>query len=236
MESVLVVIGYTDMKYWCRPLVPGIFDKLTYKNKHLLFIDDKNYPGLSDKPSGEMVAASIRQEGINYARKREFDWIFFCDVDTIPDVDIIEKLRRHDRPLVGAVHAARGNANLIIGHNLMPENSLNRFPLAFQPEDKLWPVSCVSGGLLLVHRSLFDKADYRGYNGPDTIPGRFTADDEWFEMDVKKKTGVTPWLDLGTGGWHLNDDGKAYRWPGLVKPYRRVENIIFFNQSSYVQK
>ena len=233
MDSVLIVIGYTDIKFWCRPLVPGIFANLTYPNKELLFLTDSNYPGLSKKDSGEMVAASIRQEGINYARKKGHDYIFFCDVDTIPDADIIEKLLKPQRPLIGGAHAARGNADLLIGHNYVPKASLNRVQLSCMPDGQVLPVGCTSGGLLLVHKSIFSEVDYTGYNGPDTIPGRFTADDEYFQLKIKEKTGVTPYLHLGTGGWHLNNDNKAYRWPGLVEKYNQVADTIYFKGKAF---
>ena len=88
MDSVLVVIGFTSYKNYCRHLHPKIFDSLTYKNKELAFIDEKSYPRLLRYPTGEEICAAQRQIGIEIAREKGYDWIFQLDIDAEPPVDI----------------------------------------------------------------------------------------------------------------------------------------------------
>jgi len=233
MKKVLVCIGYTDIKHWCRPLVPRIYEDLTYKNKELLFVTKENCVGLDKLHSGEEIAATIRNMGIREARKGDFDYIFFCDVDTIPDVDIIEKLIETGKPMVGGAHAARGNAELLIGHYYRNYRQKERIPLNFRGVPGTHEVEGISGGLLLVHRSIFKEIDYSGYKGPDTIPGRFTADDEFYQIKTYERLKIKPWVCLDTGGYHLHDDGFAYRYYGKKESYKLSKNEIVFKGKTY---
>ncbi len=235
MDSVLVVILYTDYKYYCRPLMPRIFDDLEYSNKKLLFVTDKNCRGLSNKRTGEQVAAYGRNHGIAYARKQNFDWVFFLDVDTVADDDAIDKLLKADYPLIGGVHAARGNSTEIIGHDYAPFEELERISLNPKDQTGVIDVGGASGGCLLVHKSIFKRVDYSTYQGPRTIPLRHTADDEFLQIQIRKRLGVKPKLDLGVRTWHLSNDGFAYRWYGQKKKFTRNRDRIAFNKRNYAE-
>jgi len=89
MDSVLVIIVYTSHKKYCRFLYPKIYQVLDYENKECAFIDEKDYPELLRLPTGEQRAAAGRQIGIEIARKKNPDWLFFLDVDTEPDKDAL---------------------------------------------------------------------------------------------------------------------------------------------------
>ena len=69
MDSVLVVIVYTQHKKYARFLFPKIYDCLTYKNKACAFIDENNYPELGRCATGEERAALGRNIGIELAKK-----------------------------------------------------------------------------------------------------------------------------------------------------------------------
>ena len=214
--------------------MPRIFDRLTYKNKELCFVTDKNCPGLSAFPTGEQVAARGRQFVIDTARKGNFDYVFFLDIDAICDTDAIEKLISVGYPLAGGMHAARGDATTLIGHNYEPPESLERVGLSLNLQQRIYKVGGVSGGVLLVHRDIFSKVDYSGYVGPATIKGRFTADDEYLQIRIFSELGVRPRLFTLCQSWHLSDNGLAYQYFGFVSPYSRVGDEIIFRGESFV--
>jgi hypothetical protein len=233
MNSVLVCIGYTDFKYYVRPLFPRIFLDLSYENKTPLFVTDKNYPGLSNFESGDIVTARLREFGVNYAVKHNFDYIFFLDVDAIPDEDIIEELMTVKSPIAGAVVAWRGDSTKIIGHNYRDRATLEREPLRFNRMYGTYEVDGTSGAALLVHKSVFTKVDYSGYKGVGTIPGRTTCDDEFYQIKVFNKLKIRPALNLGVRVWHLHSDGFAYQWYGQKKPFITKQDKIYFERRIY---
>ena len=220
MDSVLVVIVYTHHKDYSRFLYPKIYQQLSYPNKDCAFIDEKHYPELARQSTGEQRAAKGRQIGIEIARRDEFDWVFFLDLDTEPDPDAIEKLLAVKHPLVGGLHAARGNPNHVIGHNYKDRKTLERVWLK-KSELKGYPyVDGISGGTLLVARGIFHRVDYTGYLGPSTIPLRYTADDEFLEIKIYNSLKIRPKVATDCRSWHYSDDGRAYRVWGEVKQWR----------------
>jgi hypothetical protein len=220
MDSVLVVIVYTHHKEYCRFLYPKNYQMLTYENKECAFISEREYPELDRLPTGEQRAACGRQIGIEIARKKNPDWLFFMDIDNEPDPDAIQKLLAVKHPLVGGMHAARGNAWNLIGHNYKDRQSLERIWL--KKEDMVGnpTVDGISGGLLLVARGIYSRVDYTGYQGPSTIPLRYTADDEFLEIKIYNSTKIRPKVATDCRSWHYNDDGRAYRVWGEVKQWR----------------
>jgi hypothetical protein len=235
MYRVLVGIVYTKHKDYCRPLVPDIFNRLTYPNKQLYFVTDRFVNKLSALPNGELRAAKGRDAIIMEARAIDADYILFLDVDTICDKDAIEKLLAVDYPLVGGLHAGRGLPYSIIGHNYSPAGTLNRVPIEVGEGRGVVEVDGISGGFLLVGKKIFSVVDYGGYQGPATIPGRFTADDEFLEIKIRTMTGAKPKLDLNSQSWHLSDNGLAYQWPGKIKPFARFEDKIIFEGEEFNQ-
>jgi len=221
MDKVLVVIVYTHHKQYCRFLYPRIYEILDYPNKECAFIDEKEYPELLGQMTGEQRAAVGRQIGIEIARKKNPDWIFFLDVDTEPEPDAIQKMLAVNHPLVGALHAARGNPWHVIGHNYKDRKTLERIWLT---KDELvgYPeVDGISGGHLLVARGIYYRVDYTGYQGPHTIPFRFTADDEFLEIKIYNSLKIRPKVATDCRPWHYSDDGRAYRVWGEVKQWRK---------------
>lgn len=217
---VLVGIVYTHHKQYCRFLYPKIFEKLTYANKEIAFVDEKNYPQLMGKNTGEERAAGGRQILIEIARAEKVDWLFMLDVDTEPDPDIIERMLAVNHPIVGGLHAARGNPWRCIGHNYTDRKTLERVWLK-KTELKGNPtVDGISGGTLLVARGVFSRVDYSGYIGPGTIPGRYTADDEYFLIRAFLSLKIRPKVCSDAKSWHYSDDGRAYRLWGRVRQWR----------------
>ena len=220
MDSVLVVIGYTPYKNYCRFMYPKIYDSLTYKNKSVAFIDERTYPALLRCSSGEQVCADQRQIGIEIAKRENYDWILQLDLDAEPPVDIIEKMLEVDYPLVGGLLAARGNAWQVIGHNYGVRKDLNRIWLKPEDVDKNQIVDGISGGTLLIRSNVFSRVDLSSYQGPSTIPLRYTADDEFYQIKVYNSLKLRPKVCSSVRSWHYNDDGRAYRVWGEVKQWR----------------
>lgn len=220
LPSVLVVQVYTHHKQYCRFMYPKFFNSLTYKNKDIAWIDEQRYYELKREPTGEQRAAKGRQIGIEIAIKKDVDWIFFMDLDVEPDVDIIEKMLAVNKPLVGGLHAARGNANQCIGHNYKSRKSLERVWLKRKDMKGTPTVDGISGGTLLVAKGLFHRIDYTGYLGPGTIPERHTADDEYLQIQIYKSTKIRPVVATNAKSWHYSEDGRAYKLWGKIKIWR----------------
>jgi glycosyltransferase involved in cell wall biosynthesis len=220
MDSVLVVIVFTTHKQYCRFLYPKNYSCLTWENKTCLYVTEKECPELGRQATGEQRAACGRQFGIDYARKHDFDWIFFLDADTEPDPDAIEKMLSVKHALVGGLHAARGDPWHCIGHNYKDRKSLERIWLRRGSLEHNPEVDGISGGTLLVARGVYHRVDYSGYIGPGTIPNRYTADDEYLEIKIYNSLKLKPKVASECRSWHYSDDGRAYRLWGEVKQWR----------------
>jgi len=219
-DMVLVVQVYTHHKKYCRFMYPKYYKSLTHKNKDIAFIDEKQYPELNRLETGEERAAQGRQIGIEIARKRKADWVFFLDLDVEPDVDIIQKLLAVKKPLVGGLHAARGNANHCIGHNYKDRKTLERVWLKRSELKGIPTVDGISGGTLLVARGIFERVDYTGYTGPAVIPNRHTMDDEYLLLQIYKSLKIRPSVAVNAKSWHYSEDGRAYKLWGVIKQWR----------------
>jgi len=220
MDSVLVVIVYTHHKQYSRFLYPKNYKILNYKNKDVAFIDEQHYPELTRKSTGEERAACGRQIGIDIAREKDPDWIFFLDLDTEPEPNAIQKMLKVNHGLVGGLHAARGNPWHLIGHNYEDRKSLKRIWLKREDMKGTPTVDGISGGHLLVARGIYHRVDYSGYIGPGTIPLRHTADDEYLQLKIYESMKIRPKVATDCKCWHYSDDGRAYRLWGDVKQWK----------------
>ena len=213
---VLVVQGYTDYKKYCRFLIDRSYAQLSYKNKELMFITDINTPSIKKGTTGEEICALVRQKGIERARKEKFDFIYQLDVDFLPDPNTLERLIAVDGPIVGGMVAARGNANEVIGHNYTNRNDLTREPLRRYQLKNVVHVGGTSGADLLIRCDVFSRIDLKDYTGPDMIAGRYTAEDEFYQIKAYRELGVVPLMRTDVRGWHYDEDGFTYRNWGMT--------------------
>lgn len=216
---VLVAVIRAGPKTYCNDFYPAFAQALDYDNKDIVLFDENNCPALKGDTLGETICANGRQCAVEYARKHGHEYIFFLDLDFLPDADLLDKLVENGNPLVGCLVSARGNPYQIIGHNYVGCRTMERAPLYFPDLVEGQEVDGISGAALLVHKSIFEKIDYTGYIGPDTIPGRYTADDEFYQLKIHEQLGIKPIIILSASGWHYNSDGFKYRILGQKKNF-----------------
>lgn len=231
--SVLVVMGYTDFKYYCRPLFPKNYESLTYKNKAICWVDEDTHPDLGKNRTGDVICAEIRRHGIKEAIKTGMEWVYFMDLDSIPEPDTLEKLLSINHPFVGGAVACRGDATNIIGHKYGSWEKRDRLPLNKVTGSGVIEVDGISGASMLVHKSIFNKVLYDGYTGLNVFPGSNTCDDEYYCIRVRQETGITPKMHLGVNPWHLHTDGFGYKWFGNKKEFKMTDGKIKLNGEIY---
>ncbi len=229
--SVLVVIVYTDYKEYAKWLIHRVFDSLIYPNKTLLLVHEEKFPHIAQPATGEERAAAGRQVGIDYAREYKFDYILFLDCDLEPPVDVIEQLLECGSDIAGGATAARGDANNCIGHNYNNHRERVRRPISRSEAVGIHSVDGIGGCCVLISRRIFSEVDYEGYCGPDTIAGRFTADDEYYQIKAHDRFGVTPRVNFDCMPWHYDSNGYAYKLWGKKKYWKVAPETAFgFNK------
>lgn len=212
--SVLVVIVRAGPKTYAYDFYPKFAEKLTYKNKTILLVDENNCPDLKDETVGEMIAYYGRKYGLLEAIRGNFDYVYFQDLDVEPDADLLDKLVDSGHKFVGSLVAARGDPFKIIGHNYINRQDMTRQPLYYPDLVDGQEVDGLGSCSLLIHKSIFSKLDYSGYFGPDTYLGRFCADDEYLCRCIYSQFNIKPRILLGDCTWHYNSDGYKYRLMG----------------------
>ena len=233
MPEILVAVSYTDKKYYARPLYPKAFNDLEGDGNALLFIDENEMPKITTFDSGDILCAEARAYAIEKAIKDNYDYVFFLDIDAIPERGILTKLINSNYPFIAGSLCARGNSDLLIGHNYKDRESLERVPLEADPDGEDIFCDGVTGGLLLVHRSVYSVCNYKGYTGVYCLPDRTTCDDEYYMLQVYKNTGLKPKLNPRARAWHLGEDGKAYMYKQPPRAYIRTKTTIEFNGEIY---
>jgi cellulose synthase/poly-beta-1,6-N-acetylglucosamine synthase-like glycosyltransferase len=107
----------------------------------------------------EPVIDVSRDKAFQMARQSGARWLFFVDSDIIPPPDVLERLMRHDKPIVSGLYVRRHNP---------PFNELLRFredgsggirPLNDNEFEmgSLVEVDCVPTGCLLIQTDVMDK-------------------------------------------------------------------------------
>jgi len=218
--KVLVVIVRAGPKTYAYDFFPRFAELLDYPNKEILLVNEKNCPELKDIQVGENIAATGRDFGIHYARKHNFDYLYFQDLDLEPDPNLLSSLVETGYPLVGSLVAARGDPYKIIGHNYASRDHLSRMPLYFPDLKEGQEVDGIGSCSLLIHKTIFDRVDHTGYIGPAAIPDRFTADDEYLLIQIYNKIKIRPRIILIPRSWHYSDDGYKYRILGEKKRWK----------------
>ncbi len=103
LPKVMVGVGICPRTEYARDLFMNWFRNITYPNVEL-FIDEN---------SGEENARASRERIRNKFMKSNCKFLLFCDVDTIPPYDVIERLLLHKKDIVSGITTAKEDANVI---------------------------------------------------------------------------------------------------------------------------
>jgi len=209
--KVLVSYVYTDHKAYCRHLYPRSYFQLSYEPRECCYVDGRKIPALDSLPTSEQIAAVGRNYAIKQARAGDYTHILFLDFDVWPQRDTIQRLLAANTDIAGGLVAARGNVYHPIAHRYSDETTLERIKLHQRDCKGTITTGGVAAACMLVTRRVFEFVDLDDYYGPETIPGRFTADDEFFCIKALTKLGVRPKLVCNVRPWHYAEDGYKYK-------------------------
>jgi|GEM_PF-2500964 len=103
LPKVMVGVGICPRTEYARELFMKWFKHITYPNVEL-FIDEN---------SGEENARASRERIRDKFMKSNCKFLLFCDVDTIPPYDVIERLLLHKKDIVSGITTAKEDASVI---------------------------------------------------------------------------------------------------------------------------
>jgi len=193
-------------KYCLNEYLEGI-KNLTYENIHLVLVDnsetDEYYEKL--KKIGVSVIRgknfeNIKDSVINsrnilrkYCLENDYDYLLSLEQDVVPQKDVIEKLLKHNKKIIGALYFYLGKDK----ETLLPmvwihhEGEFAR-RLEFHeiPEEELIEVITCGLGCVLIKRDVLEKIEFRHEKNQDPW------DDLWFAEDAREK-GFKVYVDTG---------------------------------------
>jgi hypothetical protein len=120
------------------------------------------------------------------------DYLFWFDSDMVFPIDSIERLLSHKKQgIVGADYRKRGAPYPTVGKAALPYPTDNR---------ELWPYDYLPHGLLLVHKSVYEKVAFPWYQ-ETYIGDDMTSDTGWQTEDTyfcreARKAGVEVLCDV----------------------------------------
>ncbi len=144
-----------------------------------------------------------------YCLEKGYDYLFSLEQDVIPPIDIIERLLKHNKKIVGAVYYKLEDENTLspvawIHHKGTLARRLN-YSETIEP--KLIEVITCGLGCILIHKDVLEKINFRY----DTNKKSF--DDVWFGVDAREN-GFKVYLDTSIKCKHLI---KEMNWDNLEK-------------------
>ena len=203
--------------------------KLTYKNKEILLIDNSKtdeYCELiksQDIPAekGPWFEGAIQRiiTSRNILRKKvldeDYDYFLSLEQDVIPPEDIIQRMLKHEKPVVSGVYFVhnknnKGEIKLIpLAYKLIEESTLTIEPLK---EKEIWeepglhPIVSAGLGCVLIHRSVLENIEFRSENQ--------VFDDRFFFLDCHNKK-IPAFCDTTIKCKHLID--RPIKWDQIKK-------------------
>lgn len=201
---------------------------LTYKDKHILFMDNSEHDNFKKKieslgfhcekgPMDEFPVKRIsksRNKIIDYALANNFDYIFFIDTDVLVPKDAIERFLSHNKEAICGIYfntvIQNGKRLLIPGvyklvQGFVDENKLPSMTLISENEcftDQLMKVISCGGGCLFLHKDVFSKIRFN-----ETLE---RCEDRRFCIDMYKSN-IQLYCDTSIKGKHFIKD-RTYSW------------------------
>lgn len=175
MKSVLVGLPYHPKKRYALDYVFDWIEQQTYKNVEVIL-------RVHSGPFGERDAVKQQREFMRkVAVDHNHDYFYSMGTDTIPPLDIIEKLMAHDKDVVGAVYRQRKD------HNQQPIAWRNQDDnKAFMREGELVTVDGMGMDAVLMSRKAFTSFSYMDWG---------QSDDDYPAYDRLKAQGFKIYLD-----------------------------------------
>ena len=123
-------------------------------------------------PLSGMPFDMARNQAVFSALEQGFDYIFFLDSDVIPQPDAVLRLLAHNKPFISGVYHRRSPPESV------PVCIKNGTWFCAPPGSGVHEVDMVGAGLLLIHRSVFEKIPLQ----------RPEMGKPWFDWKVDAKT------------------------------------------------
>ena len=221
MKKVLVGCPTSDHKSYCLEEYAKIVKSLSYSNYDVLLVDnskEKNYfeklkeNGLDCKRIDYIEGARERiTQSRNIIReevlKGDYDYFFSLEQDVIPPKDVIERLLKHEKDVIGGVYfkdyLIKNKAGEVIKKQIMPlaykligDNMAKQFTFRDVAGEGLLKVDATGLGCILIKRNVLEKIKFR------YVKEKEPFDDLWFCKDVKE-SGRKLFLDKSVKCKHL---------------------------------
>lgn len=113
------------------------------------------------------------------------EYLYICEADTIPPKDVIERLKAHQKPIVGALYHYRSEDKPTVA---WPKDKLT---------DGLVQVDGMGTGAVLLDREVLDKFSFYDWPQPDC---------DYPMYDALKAKGYGIWLDMDLVCKHYIND------------------------------
>lgn len=178
MKSILIGLPYHPKKRYAADYVHDWVEKQTYKNVEVVM---RWHMG----PFGEPDAVKTQREFMRkIAVEHNHDYFYSMGTDTIPPLDVLEKLMAHNVDVVGAVYRQRKDAeqpNVIAWRNNDPNQAFMKEP------GPLVKVDGMGMDAVLFSRKAFTAFSYFDWGYPD---------DDYPVYNALKGHDFDIWLDI----------------------------------------
>jgi hypothetical protein len=176
MATVLVGIPYHPNKRYCLTELYDWIDNQTYKDVEIIL---RVHLGKFGEPD---AVKTQREFFRKIALSHNHDYFYSMGADTIPPLDVLERLLAHKRNVVGALYNQRKDTdkpNPIAWRKADPEKK-------FMQEDGLIKVDGMGMDAVLFSQKAFSNFSYMDWGSPD---------DDFPVYDHLNYSGFNIWLD-----------------------------------------
>ena len=202
--KILVGIPYHEKKSYCLPELMEAVDNLTYKNKEVVMRFDPSEYGSQD------AVKKQREFFRDLALAKDFDYLYFLGADTIPPVDVLEKMIKtaeaNQIKIIGGVYWGRHNAQngspegAVAWINELSQDDQKR---VFSTENTLVKVDGMGMDCVLIHREVLEKISWLDW---------FQNDDDYPFYDKAKELGYDVYIDTAIQCKHyFKSNGYTYK-------------------------
>jgi len=187
--KILVGIPYHSVKDYCLPEAFKTANALTYPDKEIVLRFDPSEYG------SENAVKKQREFFRNLCLDKDFEWLYFMGVDTIPPVDVLERLIKtanaNNIKVIGGVYFGRKNAGngtpdgAVAWIHSLPKEEQTQI---FKTVNALVEVDGMGMDCVLIHREVLEKISFMSW---------FQNDDDYPFYDKAKEAGYKIFMDTG---------------------------------------